>query len=674
MLAFHGAPAQTVESRACEGASIGLFARLRQAISEDPGLALACLGRLASEVQREYILREAFNAAVVRQPEIARPYIRLAINRPWVADAGYFPIARLAAAVMESDSQLTRKLLLAGASRHPSVALREVRNYIDLRYGREVFEAAALAAPDEAAGLAAGNSGTAEAVRNALRASSHPEIQILARLSADGSRNPIVRERLAVFAGELAAGRLSMTRATELASGNGYFPAVAKLRIEASGDRARALDRVLENNAQILFRSIEDRGGSGMAGPLKSFEARDLYLLLTYGRTEADDALFTTVFDRMLVPKMRARPPSSTASALSQLLNEVRDLNLRRFLTAAIAHNRLDAFLATAASRTEQSSLLARCVQGLETADRPLDEALAAAAIVDGAGIPYLTQLRSAVLKEYNRAQNSGDASASALYGLLAAEVARKLPESDVGADPAFRAVAAHYRGYFQEPRLLNAEALFDASGVCIQQHFFYDDEDGVESFESFKQSYTHDPAWRWEDHGTYVQITGEGSSGRRIEIFANVPTYPPAPDAKTRRHVLARMLTDRGLTPAVVVHRGHAFFFEESLRYLTPSARLVYLGSCRGLENVHSVIATASRAQIIVTRNVGTQTVNDPLLKAINDELLRGNKTLDWESFWRAQEARLGKNAMFRDYIPPTRNGAAIMLSAYYMCLANGN
>ncbi len=670
MLDLDDGHVRAVESRDCAGS--GLFERLRQAATIDPALTLACLAHLESAAQRDFLLHEAFKAAMQRQPSIVRPYIGLVIDQPWVARAGYFPLEKLAQLFLESDAATARRLYVMAATYHPSVALREVRSYSGLSFGRDVFEAAALSAPGEAVGLACGGSLTGQAILEALRSSRHPELGILANLAVDASVAPIVRERATVFAPQIVAGVLPASRAIDLAGGNGYFPAVARLRIRASGVRAASLDRVLEAYAQILFRTLEDRSAASDPRELTGFSAGDLFLLLTYGRTEADDALFTKIFDRMLIPRMRASRERASTSALARLLNDVEYLNLRRFLTTAMAHQRLEQFLATAANETEANTVIARSIENLESAEEPVDAMLSAGTILDGVhNASRRAALRSAVLAQYNRAAQQRDASPAILYGLLAASGERS---GGRASDAEFAAIAGRYRGYFEEPGSLNTNTLFDAGGICIQQHFFYDDEDGVASFNSFHRVYQNHADWKWQDHGSYVQVSGAGRAGRRIEMFANVPTYPPASDAATRRHVLTKMLAERGLTPTVIVHRGHAFFFEQSLQYLTNSARLVYLGSCRGLENVHSVVSVAGRAQIIVTRSVGTEIINDPLLKAINDELLLGKKTLDWEPFWRTLSVRFGGSPLFRDYIPPPRNAAAILLSAYYAALASGD
>ena len=202
---------------------------------------------------------------------------------------------------------------------------------------------------------------------------------------------------MAVFFRQIASGELSISKAREAADGPGYFPAVAKLRIGAAGDDAALYNRVLENYATVLFRGAADSGTGGLSQVLRQLQARDLYLLLTYGRTEEDDALFATVFDRLLLPKLRSQPPA-------KLLDDLHDLNLRRFLTTAIAHHRLEAFLSTAGSRAQQAESLARSVKGIGAADRPVDETLAAAEILASVQEPArLLQIRDAILAEYAR-------------------------------------------------------------------------------------------------------------------------------------------------------------------------------------------------------------------------------------------------------------------------------
>ncbi|MCC6368912.1 MAG: hypothetical protein IT165_35770 [Bryobacterales bacterium] len=114
------------------------------------------------------------------------------------------------------------------------------------------------------------------------------------------------------------------------------------------------------------------------------------------------------------------------------------------------------------------------------------------------------------------------------------------------------------------------------------------------------------------------------------------------------------------------------ATLLEQTIPYLTRSAQLVILGSCRGAGNVAAVLQAANHAQIIATRGAGSHTVNDPLLKALNDELLRADGNLDWRAFWRKQEARFHGNPLFTGYIPPYENTAAIELKAYYAYLTS--
>lgn len=659
---FDHPPAPPAEVRECGDASGGLYNRLQQSTATSPALAFACAHLLSTEAQRDRIQRDAFISAVSTGPQVARQQVAGLLDRPWVTDPGFFPLMKFAVSMADSDPQTARKLLLLAAERYPSPALREVTAYSSLPFSQDIFEQAARAAPDEAAGVGSGPSDTAKIVLERLRASRAKDIQVLARLAQDPSLSESVRPRTAVFFRQLATGEMSMSQVLHAADSGNFFSAVARLRMNAARADAALYDRVLENYAEVLFRTAQDAAGKALSSDLAQLPARDLYLLLTYGRSEEDDLLFGIVFDRLLLPKLRSYGPE-------KLLNEVRDLNLRRFYSTAAAHHRLDAFLATSPSKASQSDLLARSMKAIGNAETPVDEAVAAAEIVDAVqDAGRLAQLDQVVSAEY---QTAGPV--RPLYGLIAACILRRMAAANLTPSPELSAAAAVFLPFFHEPHLLDATSLFNAEGISIQQQFFYDDDDGADSFMSFRKYYLNDPAWKWEDRGWYVHVTASGEAGRRIEVYANVPTTISGDATGDRRHALAKMMADQGLIPTVVIHRGHTWYVEQSLRYVTPSARLVYLGSCHGLTNVYHVLALANRAQMIATRGIGTEHINDPLLKDLNDELLRGGKSVDWDQFWQMQEKKLGRSSVFSDYIPPPQNAAAIMLAAYYEYLASG-
>ena len=220
----------------------------------------------------------------------------------------------------------------------------------------------------------------------------------------------------------------------------------------------------------------------------------------------------------------------------------------------------------------------------------------------------------------------------------------------------------------------LDVASVFGKDGVCVQRYYFYYDDDGAESFDVFRRTYSGDPAWKITDHRGWVHIVSKPVDGRRIEIFANEPfdllkgaNVGREDEALRRQTAVTKALSDRQLTPVVVVHRGHAYHTPKTVDQVSSAARLVFLGSCRGMDSVYTVIETADSAQLIATRAVGTSSINDPILKAINDRLLRGEAELDWSTFWREQELRLGRNAQFQDYVPPDKNATAIFLGAYY-------
>jgi hypothetical protein len=130
------------------------------------------------------------------------------------------------------------------------------------------------------------------------------------------------------------------------------------------------------------------------------------------------------------------------------------------------------------------------------------------------------------------------------------------------------------------------------------------------------------------------------------------------------------QVLRARQLTPSVIVHRGHSPYVDRTLEKLPATAALVSLGNCGGNTLLDTVLHQAPTAHIMTTRGIGTITINDPLLKALNTSLLRG-KDLTWQHFWRHLEAILGRNPRFMDYVPPDKNASVVFLRAYHRLTA---
>jgi hypothetical protein len=96
-------------------------------------------------------------------------------------------------------------------------------------------------------------------------------------------------------------------------------------------------------------------------------------------------------------------------------------------------------------------------------------------------------------------------------------------------------------------------------------------------------------------------------------------------------------------------------------------SARLVILGSCGGTTEIHAVIEASHEAQVIATRGIGETVLNDAILKAVNDRLLNGERVIQSTSFWQELRTRLGRSAVFREYVAPNQDPGTVFLRAYH-------
>jgi hypothetical protein len=95
---------------------------------------------------------------------------------------------------------------------------------------------------------------------------------------------------------------------------------------------------------------------------------------------------------------------------------------------------------------------------------------------------------------------------------------------------------------------------------------------------------------------------------------------------------------------------------------------KIVVLGSCGGYHNLSIILSNAPEAQIISTKQTGAMAVNDPILKAIENDINAG-LDVNWVNIWKRLSVEFkGKpsEALFKDYVPPHKNLGAIFIKAY--------
>jgi hypothetical protein len=191
---------------------------------------------------------------------------------------------------------------------------------------------------------------------------------------------------------------------------------------------------------------------------------------------------------------------------------------------------------------------------------------------------------------------------------------------------------------------------------------FFYDDDDGSESYVSFLSVFKNNPNWQIDEYFNYTKISS--TNGIPISIFANKPSFEESGD-----QAIKKIFSDNQWEPSILIHRGHSFHTQKSLENLPDKTKLLFVGSCGGFYKATSALKNATDAQIIATKQIGTKLINDPILFAINDELRKGID-IQWPTFWNKIKVQLGGYSLFHDYVPPHKNIEALFQNAYYKTL----
>lgn len=385
---------------------------------------------------------------------------------------------------------------------------------------------------------------------------------------------------------------------------------------------------------------------------LEGLTPQELYYLIVLGEDEIYTSsylnVYKKIFQRMTFPRG------------DSLLLSVNGDYFRKFIKMAAGYNTLNDFLGKMDKENATTTIKAFVIR-LETTsglEQAVDVADSYSSIMDKN--PVLAKYISSEVKwNLDRNTTANNKRGLVIYNLL--NVLFQSADSTSGVDVS-RQLGIN-SVYSQD-----YNALTDDSGRVVQQVFFYGDEDkdGQNSFENFMKMFRGKAEWKVEMNENWATI--RSVKGKPVWIFANRPLLGnDDPDAKAQAK-LNDYLAGKNLKPSIVIHRGHSYHLQYTLNQLSPSAKIVVLGSCGGYNNLNEVLTLCEDAQIISSKQVGTKTVNEPILQAINNNLVAG-KNIDWIFMWKRLESKFNDAASkekFRDYIPPYKNLGAIFIKAY--------
>jgi len=474
------------------------------------------------------------------------------------------------------------------------------------------------------------------------------------------------------FLDNLVKGRISLEDIDKVKDDDlNYYRLLVRTRLDYAARLLPPLrDTPLEMNA--LTDMLEKKGKQVFVGEINALHTvenpalrfkildpltpEELYYLVVLSEDEIYTSSYLGVYDRIF---QRMKAPYGDS-----LLMQVHGDYFRKFIKMAAAYNKLENFLGTM-DKQNAGTIMKSFVIHLENAneEEAVDVADSYSSIVEKN--PTLAHFILGEVKwNYDKNVAAGNKKGIIIYNLLqtlfeSADTTKKVDLSaKLGIPPVYT---------------IDHGSLADDSGRVIQQVFFYGDKDkdGQNSYVDFMSLFRPKlharPEWKILENPQWTTITS--LRGKPVIIFANKPLLgEDDPDAKAQR-ALDDYLYDHHLKPTIVIHRGHSYHVKYTIEQMPATARIVVLGSCGGYNNLSEVLKISEDAHIISSKQVGTKTVNEPILQSINNTLIAG-KDIEWLPMWRDLEAGFQKDPAakekFDDYIPPYKNLGAIFIKAY--------
>jgi hypothetical protein len=205
--------------------------------------------------------------------------------------------------------------------------------------------------------------------------------------------------------------------------------------------------------------------------------------------------------------------------------------------------------------------------------------------------------------------------------------------------------------------------SLINEKGEAIIQVFFYGDKETREvDFPEFVNMFSNA---NWSiDRNNPQWIVIRSAKGKPVIIYANRALPEETGEDDEAQQALGEYLEKNNLHPSVTIHRGHSYYANSTITYMSPSSRIVFMGSCGSFHVIDSILQKSPDAHIIASKQIGKRAINKPFFQLLTEKLRNGN-SIDWLPFWKEFRSTARVEG-FEDYIPPYKNLGAIFIKAY--------
>ena len=381
---------------------------------------------------------------------------------------------------------------------------------------------------------------------------------------------------------------------------------------------------------------------------LQSLTAQELYYLavLTHG------LIYTSSYTRGVYPLMMKKMGNRGDSLLQTVYFD----HYRKFISQAAAYNTLSGFLSGFPVHDDATKLMQSFVNNLEKTsglEDGVDVADSYASIFES-NKKLSGEILNLVKENYQRNLATGNKRGITIYNILnqlflSADSAQKIDlAKELGIPPVYT---------------VPFSSLVNEKDTVIIQVFFYGDKETIDiDFPEFENIFSN-PNWSI-DKSNEQWIAIRTTKGKPVAIFANRPLPEETGEDDLAQQALNQWLKKENLHPAITIHRGHSYFANSTIGYMSPTSRIVFMGSCGGFPLIDAILKKSPDAHIIASKQIGMRAVNKPFIQLLTDKLRAGHD-IDWIPFWKEFKNNARVEG-FEDYIPPYKNLGAIFIKAY--------